>query len=216
MRPCSRQTSQKYAERSLCGAIPDKADQDARGELRRCEPERHQQDREHDRHDRHDRGCNAAEDHLGHARIFVRREKRTRDPGSYPGNRFFQRREHRARCPQDHGDDQRPNEESAAETRTSPNATGQASAQSFGCPMSSINIGRFAHAGCRDHHCGLVVLSLKGRPAPILNFLYRSAVFRSSAESGRMLQPTSVLVHQRRFAPSPTNVCIAAYAVFIT
>jgi hypothetical protein len=43
-------------------------------------------------------------------------------------------------------------------------------------------------------------LASRGRPASIANFLYRSAVFRSSAESGRMLQPTSVLVHQRRFS----------------
>ena len=69
-----RESAEENAERPLRHAVAGKADDDARGELHRCQGERHQQDGEHDGHHRHDGGGDARQNDLGDLRVGMRGE----------------------------------------------------------------------------------------------------------------------------------------------
>ncbi len=69
-----QESAEEDTKRPLRHAVSGKADDDARGELHRCQGERHQQDGEHDRHYRHDGGGDARQNDLSDLRVGVRGE----------------------------------------------------------------------------------------------------------------------------------------------
>ena len=107
--------AEEDTERPLRDAVPGEADDDARGELHRCQGERHQQDGEHDRHHRHDGGGDARQNDLGDLRVGVRGEEDSRHPGAGDGKLLFQPRQECAHATERQRDGERANQKAATQ-----------------------------------------------------------------------------------------------------